>query len=132
LEKPPFCCVLMRTLNSPLDPLVRRIDFTTAEAASVPQLLHREWLISNGLGGYASGTISGAVTSRYHGLLIAALPAPIGRSTMLNHLEECLFLPGRQLIQFGGAELRDPAEAATPNYLTEFRLENHMPFWRYD
>ena len=40
-------------------------------------LLEREWLVTNGLGGYASGTISGAVTRRYHGLLIAALPAPL-------------------------------------------------------
>src|SRR5476649_968153 len=38
-------------------------------------LLNREWLVTNGLGGYASGTVSGAITRRYHGLLIAALPA---------------------------------------------------------
>ena len=41
-------------------------------------LLTREWLVTNGLGGFASGTISGAITRRYHGLLIAALPAPHG------------------------------------------------------
>ena len=35
-------------------------------------LLNREWLVTNGLGGYASGTVSGAITRRYHGLLIAA------------------------------------------------------------
>lgn len=122
----------MKTVNSPTHPLVRRIDFAQAESASVRQMLHREWLITNGLGGYASGTISGAVTWRYHGLLIAALPAPIGRSTMLNHLEESLFLPGRQLLQFGGADPHDPSESASSNYLTEFRLENHMPFWRYN
>ena len=40
-------------------------------------LLSREWLVTNGLGGFASGTISGAITRRYHGLLIAALPAPL-------------------------------------------------------
>ena len=119
-------------MSSPTQPLVRKIDFTQAESARVPQMLHREWLITNGLGGYAAGTISGAVTWRYHGLLIAALPAPIGRSTMLNHLEESLFLPGRRLIPFGGAETRDPAESAAPNYLTEFRLESQMPFWRYN
>src|SRR5689334_24185816 len=41
--------------------------------------LRQEWLVTNGLGGYASGTISGAVSWRYHGLLIAALPSPLGR-----------------------------------------------------
>ena len=46
----------------------------------------REWLVTNGLGGYASGTVAGVPTRRYHGLLIAALPAPLGRAMMLNHL----------------------------------------------
>ena len=48
----------------------------------------REWLVTNGLGGYASGTVAGVVTRRYHGLLVAALPAPLGRIVMLNHLLE--------------------------------------------
>ena len=48
----------------------------------------REWLVTNGLGGYASGTVAGAVTRRYHGLLVASLPAPLGRMVMLNHLLE--------------------------------------------
>ena len=56
----------------------------------VDAMLAREWLVTNGLGGYASGTISGTVTRRYHGLLVAALPVPFGRTVMLNHLEECV------------------------------------------
>ena len=48
----------------------------------------REWLVTNGLGGYASGTVAGVVTRRYHGLLVASLPAPLGRMVMLNHLLE--------------------------------------------
>ena len=122
----------MKNANLPTPNLVRAIDFSHAASGSVPQMLHREWLVTNGLGGYASGTISGAVTWRYHGLLIAALPAPLGRTTMLNHLEECLFLPGHKLIQFGGAEPSHPDEAKAPNFLTDFRLENQMPAWRYD
>src|SRR4051812_22721269 len=112
--------------------LVRKIDFTRATPDSVKQWLHREWLVTNGLGGYASGTISGAVTWRYHGLLIAALPSPIGRTLMLNHLEESLYLPERRLVQFGGAESVNPEEAKAPTYVTEFRLDDHMPVWRYD
>jgi glycogen debranching enzyme-like protein len=49
-----------------------------------------EWLVTNGLGGYASGTMSGLVTRRFHGYLIAALPAPRGRTMMFNHLRELL------------------------------------------
>ena len=40
-------------------------------------LLDREWLVTNGLGGYAAGSLSGVITRRYHGLLIAALPQNI-------------------------------------------------------
>jgi glycogen debranching enzyme len=47
----------------------------------------REWLVANGLGGYASATIAGVITRRYHGFLIAALPSPLGRMVLLNDLE---------------------------------------------
>jgi predicted glycogen debranching enzyme len=112
--------------------LRRRIDFAHAPLEQRPELLGRQWLVTNGLGGYASGTISGAVTWRYHGLLIAALPAPTGRTLMLNHLEECLYFPDRRLVQFGGAEPGPSGESRPPGYLVEFRLENQMPVWRYE
>src|SRR5204863_9932024 len=47
-------------------------------------LYRREWLVANGLGGYACGTIGGIPTRRYHGLLVAALPNPAGRVMMLS------------------------------------------------
>lgn len=122
----------MTSLNSPTANLVRKIDFRNARRSDLIALLDREWLVTNGLGGYASGTISGAVAWRYHGLLVAALPAPLGRSTMLNHLEEALVLPGRRSIPFGGAEPSGAKEAEAPNFLTEFRLENGIPHWRYE
>ena len=56
-------------------------------------LVEREWLVANGLGGYASGTIAGVVTRRYHGLLIAALPNPWGRTMMFDNLIEEVLLP---------------------------------------
>ena len=62
------------------------------ERPALDALLEREWLVTNGLGGYASGTVSGAATRRYHGLLIAAHPAPLGRVMMVNHLWEFLRL----------------------------------------
>ena len=55
-----------------------------------------EWLVTNALGGYASGTVAGLNTRRYHGYLIAALPAPHGRTVMLNEIyEEIEFADGR-------------------------------------
>ncbi len=48
----------------------------------------REWLVTNGIGGYASGTIANLLTRRYHGLLIAALNPPLGRTLMVAKVDE--------------------------------------------
>src|SRR3954462_15010446 len=114
-----------------METLVRGIDFTSARGESARELLRREWLATNGLGGYASGTISGAVTWRYHGLLIAALPAPLGRMLMLNHLAESLVCGDGRVIQFGGYEPAHSPQKTFSNFLVEFRLENPLPIWRY-
>jgi len=65
--------------------------------------LQKEWLVTNGLGGNASGTVTGAITRRYHGLLIAALPNPLGRMMMLNGLSERLRLAGPPSVLHGCA-----------------------------
>lgn len=96
-------------------------------------LLTREWLVTNGLGGYSSGTVSGACTRRFHGLLIAALPAPWGRYMMFHHLAESLRAPDGAHVQLGGRALSDPHQR-DPNLvdaLSEFRLENGLPVWNY-
>lgn len=80
----------------------------------------REWLVTNGLGGYASGTIGGTSTRRFHGQLIAALPAPHGRTMMLNHLEEWITGPNDLHVELNGSE-----------WLEEFALECGIPVWRY-
>jgi predicted glycogen debranching enzyme len=54
----------------------------------------REWLETNGLGGWASSTISGAHTRRYHGLLVAATHPPVGRMVMLSKLDEAIWVQG--------------------------------------
>jgi predicted glycogen debranching enzyme len=91
----------------------------------------QEWLVTNGLGGYASGTVSGAITRRYHGLLIAALPNPLGRTMMLNGLSERLRLPSRRVIYTGAEELAGVTPESTLA-LSEFRLEAGLPVWRYE
>ena len=92
--------------------------------------LRQEWLVTNGLGGYASGTVKGAVTRRYHGLLIAALPDPLGRMMVFNGLSERLRLPDRHVLYTGAEELAGATpEAILP--LSEFRLEAGLPVWQY-
>src|SRR5947209_17279780 len=56
------------------------------------QGIYSEWLLTNGLGGYASGTAGGINTRRFHGWLIAALPAPHGRTMMVNYLRERFYM----------------------------------------
>ena len=75
-----------------MKPLVRSMTWHPDGDGEHEPLLTREWLVTNGLGGYASGTVAGVTTRRYHGLLIAAMPAPLGRMMMLNHLSEHLRL----------------------------------------
>jgi predicted glycogen debranching enzyme len=89
----------------------------------------REWLVTNGLGGYASGTVDGVFTRRYHGLLIATLPT--GRTMILNGLAERLRFPDRTIGYLGAEELSGvPAENVFP--VTEFRLECGLPVWIYE
>src|SRR5215472_17584994 len=83
---------------------VLRMPWSTAAAPQAELLLTREWLVTNGLGGYASGTVAGVASRRYHSLLIAALPAPFGRRVMLNHLSEMLRLRDGTTVLFGGEE----------------------------
>jgi len=95
-------------------------------------LLHREWLVTNGLGGYASGTVAGACTRRYHSLLIAALPAPLGRMVMFNHLSEELRFINRGAIRLDTLELDDGPFEPWVASLSEFRLEMGLPVWRFE
>jgi len=92
---------------------------------------NREWLVTNGLGGYASGTVDGVITRRYHGLLIAALPAPLGRIVMLSDLSDSIELPDGNLVAISGAQNSEPASGQVGS-LVEFRLENGLPVWRYE
>ncbi len=78
-----------------------------------------EWLVTNGLGGYASGTVPGPVRRRYHGLLIAALPAPLGRTLLLTRLLASI---GRK----GHANV-----ALDEHRIESFSLVDGLPRWRY-
>jgi predicted glycogen debranching enzyme len=95
-------------------------------------LLNREWLITNGLGGYASGTISGAITRKYHGILIAALPAPLGRMVMWSHVSEVLRFDDGEVVSLGAEERAGgQLDLHGAEYLREFRLEDGLPVWSY-
>ncbi|MGD9720950.1 MAG: amylo-alpha-1,6-glucosidase [Pirellulales bacterium] len=99
-----------------------RVYWSRSAVAAAAPFLGEEWIVTNGQGGYASGTIFRETTRRYHGLLVAALPTPFGRMMMLNHLEEH--------VRFGAGgyvSLLDPGLA----HLESFALELGLPIWRY-
>src|SRR5271168_4608935 len=80
-----------------------------------------EWLVENGLGGYASATIAGAITRRYHGFLIAAQPAPLGRMVVLNDLEVDIELEDGSVVN-----MREKGR------FLDFTLNMGLPSWRYE
>lgn len=89
----------------------------------------REWLETNGIGGFACGTISGTLTRRYHSLLTAATEPPLGRVTMVSKCEETLIVNGDAF------ELSSNAYPGTIypqgyRYITGFRLDP-FPVWTY-
>ena len=113
---------------------VRRLVNPTADGA---RALANEWIVTNGLGGYASGTLSGILTRRYHGLLVAALPSPVGRMVMLSHVEAQLRLPSGAVVRFDPEPMpldtHTPSEAEEPPMtLVEFRLDLGLPTWRFE
>ena len=97
------------------------------------ELVEREWLVTNGLGGYASGTLAGVITRGFHGYLVAALPSPHGRLMMFNDLVESLQLEDGGHVQLSGEErVNTPLRAHGAAFLREFRLDDGLPVWTYD
>src|SRR5688572_5196249 len=98
--------------------------------ASQEQILDREWIVTNGLGGYAAGTVAGVITRRFHGVLISALPNPYGRRMMLNDVSEQLRCSDGRVIQLGGEHTaHTDVHVHGAEYFAEFRLECGLPIW---
>jgi predicted glycogen debranching enzyme len=98
-------------------------DFTTATAY--------EWLVTNGIGGYACGTIAGANTRRYHGLLIASLAPPVARMLLVAKLDLELIYRGRThelgTNEFSGGSV----VPAGYRYIESFTVQDGIPTWVY-
>src|SRR5262247_1428199 len=97
------------------------IRFEQDVCRDLEKALSREWIETNGLGGFASSTIAGLNTRRYHGLLVTATSPPVGRTVLLSKLEETLVIDGRRYDlstnQYGGAIYPRGYQ-----YLIDFRL----------
>jgi predicted glycogen debranching enzyme len=98
-------------------------DFSIAES--------REWLVTNGIGGYASGTVAGLLTRRYHGLLIAALNPPLGRTLLLTKLDETIFYGARTYALACNRWADGTVSPHGYQNLEHFSLEGNIPVWRF-
>ncbi len=114
-----------------LDRVVRRLDLSADSDERAQQLIDTEWLVTNGLGGYASSTMAGLITRRYHGILVAALPNPIGRMVMLNHLGERLVLGGQSTFLTAEERTGGRADPAVAAVVAAVRLDGGLPVWEY-
>jgi len=98
------------------------IRFGQETCAKLESALTREWLETNGLGGFASSTITNLNTRRYHGLLVAATRPPVGRSVLLSKLEETLVIDGRRF-ELSSNQYPGCIHPRGFEYQTEFRLD---------
>lgn len=124
---------LIRCIQSPCSGFEDRPDHGEGDEENGDDAeQQREWIVTNGLGGYASGTVCGVPTRRYHGLLIAALPTPLSRTMMLNQLhEQVVGADGEPVVLVPGALAGRP-EYESEGQVTEFRLEMGLPVWRIE
>jgi predicted glycogen debranching enzyme len=108
------------------DPVVQ---FGRDIAGDLPTAEQREWLVTNGVGGFASGTIAGSLTRRYHGLLFAALKPPLGRTLLVSHLQEIAEYNGQR---YELATCRWSGGAVSPaghRLIESFWLDGATPVW---
>ncbi len=106
------------------------IEFDPAICANLAEANRREWLETNGLGGFASSTITGLNTRRYHGLLIAATTPPAGRMALLSKLEETLIV-GEKRFELSCNQYPGVVYPQGYNYLKRFRLDP-FPVFTYE
>jgi predicted glycogen debranching enzyme len=95
------------------------------------QAVQREWLVTNGIGGYAMGTVAGPLTRRYHGLLIATLQPPVDRRLLLTRLDETIRYRGKDHTLFTNEWADGLVEPDGWTYLQSFELVDGIPTWRY-
>lgn len=98
-------------------------DLSTAEK--------KEWLITNGIGGYGAGTLAGLLTRRYHGLLIAALKPPLQRTLLLTKLDETVY-HREETYELAANRWTDCTVVPRGyQHLERFQIEGTVPVWSY-
>ena len=109
-----------------------RIAFGPAVCTSLAEGGDREWLVADGCGGYAMGTVCGLRTRRYHGLLVPAVGGPSARRLGLVALDPILTLPSGASVRLGVHEWAGGAVSPSGHaFLESFDLDDGLPRWRW-
>ena len=108
-----------------------RADLSRASFAHSANALEREWLVTNGLGGFACASVALANTRRYHGVLVASLRPPVQRVLMVAKVEPTVRYRGAEF-RLGCSEFADGTLAPRGfEWLSAFRLDDGLPTWTY-
>jgi len=91
----------------------------------------REWLVTNGIGGYGCGTLGGVLTRRYHGLLVAALNPPLGRVLLLSKFDEIVSYDTNVYALYANQWTKEKLDTPGFSYLERFYREGTTPVWTY-
>jgi predicted glycogen debranching enzyme len=108
-----------------------RADLSRASFAHSAHALEREWLVTNGLGGFACASVALANTRRYHGVLVASLKPPVQRVLMVAKVEPTVRYRGAEF-RLGCSEFADGTLAPRGfEWLSAFQLDDGLPAWTY-
>ncbi|MEL7315516.1 MAG: glycogen debranching enzyme N-terminal domain-containing protein, partial [Cyanobacteria bacterium J06559_3] len=107
------------------------LQFGRAICSNLTTAQQREWLVTNGIGGYACGTIAGILTRHYHGLLVAALKPPLDRTLLLAKLDEQVTYQGQVYPLHSDRWSDGSVNPQGYRYIERFILEGTIPTWTY-
>jgi predicted glycogen debranching enzyme len=111
--------------------IVMNIHLPRDICSDVQAALEREWLVTNGMGGFACGTVAGAITRRYHGLLIAALDPPVARRLLVAKLDETLHVGESRYPLYTNVWASGVEQPSGCQWLRRFDLVAGIPTWTY-
>jgi len=107
------------------------INFARDICGNLANAERREWVVTNGIGGYASGTVAGVLTRRYHGLLVAALQPPVGRTLLVSKFDETVRYDGHEYELFSNRWAGDVVTPQGYHHLERFYLDGTTPVWSF-
>src|SRR5579872_1847169 len=120
-----------RTANHSTPVFPCQVAFGRETCGDLSAAESREWLVTNGIGGYALGTIAGDQTRCYHGLLVAALQPPLGRTLLVAKLDETARYASQEFALFTNRWADGTVAPEGYRNIERFHLEGTTPVWTF-